>query len=60
MQLSGTVGVLQIPWSVSVGVARGRVSGAESLQALLRHADLAMYAQKQQRKEAAPAHGRPG
>jgi diguanylate cyclase (GGDEF)-like protein len=60
MQLSGTVGVLQIPWSVSVGVSLGRVSGAESLQALLRHADIDMYTQKQQRKGAAPAHGRPG
>jgi diguanylate cyclase (GGDEF)-like protein len=53
MQLAGTVGVLQIPWAVSVGVARGRVSGPGSLQDLLRRADLAMYTQKQQRKEAA-------
>jgi diguanylate cyclase (GGDEF)-like protein len=55
MQLRGHVGVLGVPWATSVGTAHGPAGDAGAVDALLHGADLAMFTQKQQRREAGAA-----
>ena len=59
IRLTGTAGVLQLPWTVSVGTAlapsAGPAGGAD-LAALLQAADLAMYEDKQTHRSTAPQH----
>ena len=57
IRLSGTAGVLQLPWTVSVGTALGAPGPATRelpLAGLLHAADLAMYRDKQTRRVNAP------
>ena len=46
LRLRGVAGVLQLPWSVSVGCAAGTVSGPTGAEDLMRQADLDMYRDK--------------
>ncbi len=53
-RLSGTAGVLGLPWAVSVGIATS-TPGAADLEVLMHAADLAMYDDKQARRRNAAA-----
>ncbi len=46
LRLRGCAGVLQLPWSVSVGQAFGKVRSLADVEELQRAADLAMYEDK--------------
>lgn len=61
IKLSGTAGVLGLPWAVSVGTASGSVGDRHELERLLAAADIAMYDDKQVRRASlgAPAQHRP-
>lgn len=54
LRMRGTAGVLDLPWSVSIGTAYARVSNADDVTRLLRQADMAMYEDKRARRGAAP------
>jgi diguanylate cyclase (GGDEF)-like protein len=48
--LTGTAGVLALPWTVSIGTAMGRPHDVQDVERLLASADLAMYDDKQRRR----------
>ncbi len=53
LRLRGSAGVLDMPWSVSVGMVCADVSAVGAVEDLLRRADLAMYEDKRARRGAA-------
>ena len=57
LRLRGSAGVLDMPWSVSVGLACASVGTLDAAEDLLRRADLAMYEDKRARRAATARRG---
>ena len=53
LRLRGTAGVLELPWSVSVGAACSRAATSDDVMRILHYADMAMYEDKRARRSAA-------
>lgn len=56
LRLRGSAGVLDLPWSVSVGTACATVGTVGDVEDLLRRADLDMYVDKRARRTATAPH----
>lgn len=60
LRLRGIAGVLEMPWSVSVGMVCGDVSTVVGVEDMLRRADLNMYVDKRARRAATAEPENPG
>jgi len=58
IRLTGSAGVLGLPWAVSVGTASGEVASAQDVEKVLAAADIAMYEDKQAHHGAGERSGR--